>query len=182
LSYQLKDEPEFRSAFNTLELFAYGTFGDYTSKRGDYLELTAVQESKLKQLSVLSLAAHQRTVSYATLQAALAVDSMRALEDLIIETIYAVSVLPCPCPCPSYYCYLVPLLPLPLVPIFALLSSHNLITRQLYDPNNPYPHNPITLSPYHPPCPLSCRVCCAGDWIPRAGSCAHTAAPLETCV
>ncbi|KAJ1435281.1 hypothetical protein B484DRAFT_446125 [Ochromonadaceae sp. CCMP2298] len=85
----LKDEPEFRSAFNTLELFAYGTFGDYTSKRGDYLELTAVQESKLKQLSVLSLAAHQRTVSYATLQAALAVDSVRALEDLIIETIYA---------------------------------------------------------------------------------------------
>jgi hypothetical protein len=47
-------------SFKTLELFAYGTWGDYRNSGGvssqTYVELNEVQTMKLKQLTIVSLA------------------------------------------------------------------------------------------------------------------------------
>lgn len=83
----LKDT-EHTQALQTLELFAYGTWGAYRANSSSYLELSEPQATKLKMLTIISLAEQQKIIGYATLLHELEIDSVRALEDLIIETIY----------------------------------------------------------------------------------------------
>ena len=83
----LKDT-EHNQALQTLELFAYGTWGAYRASSSSYLELSEPQAMKLKMLTIISLAEQQKIIAYATLLHELEIDSVRALEDLIIETIY----------------------------------------------------------------------------------------------
>jgi len=83
-------ESEFTKDFNTLELFAYGTYRDYTENRELYLDLTELQAIKLKQLTILSLAAKQKVIPFSTLQSEVDIvaENQRSLEDLIIDTMY----------------------------------------------------------------------------------------------
>lgn len=82
-------ETEHEKALNTLELFAYGSIADFLELPEKYIDLNDFQKSKLKQLSLISLAKVDKIISYKTLQEKLYIDSIRSLEDLIIETMYA---------------------------------------------------------------------------------------------
>lgn len=57
---------------------------------GTYLDLSATQMQKLKQLSLVSIAAKQKVVPYHEMQSAVGIEDRRSFEDLLIETIYAV--------------------------------------------------------------------------------------------
>lgn len=76
-------------ALKTLNLFAYGTYKDYTSKPSDYLELTPAQRKKLQHLTIVTLATQSKCLSYSELQKELDIKNVRDLEDLIIEAVYA---------------------------------------------------------------------------------------------
>ena len=74
---------------STLELFAYGTLVDYESARSRYISISALARRKLQLLSLASLAVHARILPYPLLLDQLRLDSVRELEDLIIDGIYA---------------------------------------------------------------------------------------------
>uniref|UniRef100_A0A7S3GVI1 PCI domain-containing protein n=1 Tax=Spumella elongata TaxID=89044 RepID=A0A7S3GVI1_9STRA len=84
----LKDS-EFSKAYNSLELFAYGTYKDYEGNKELYLELSEVQTLKLQHLSLVTLAARDRVIPYHLMQKEFGIDSTRALEDLIIDAMYS---------------------------------------------------------------------------------------------
>ena len=69
--------------------FAYGTFDEYRRDTAAYPDLSPAALWKLKQLSLASLVARDDVLPYATLQAALALDSVAELERLVVESIYA---------------------------------------------------------------------------------------------
>lgn len=73
----------------TLELFAYGTLSDYESQRARFIALSPLARRKLQLLTLASLAIHARILSYALLLEQLHVETVRELEDLIIDGIYA---------------------------------------------------------------------------------------------
>lgn len=83
------DREKCLQSYNTLELFAYGTYHDYINNKSNYIELSDIMQNKLKQLSVISMAETSKVIPYADLQEALEISEIRALEDLLIETIYA---------------------------------------------------------------------------------------------
>ena len=89
-----------------LHIFAWGTWSDYTGEFqttiAQYLhvkspfpetpnlpQLSDVQEQKLRQLSLLSLSTSPYTLTYAHLLSELSLSTTRALEDLVISSIYA---------------------------------------------------------------------------------------------
>ena len=73
----------------TLELFAYGTYKQYLANPSDYITLTATMQNKLRQLTIVSLAETCKILPYSVLRVELAIESVRQLEDLVIETIYS---------------------------------------------------------------------------------------------
>ncbi|KAJ8918492.1 hypothetical protein NQ315_008189 [Exocentrus adspersus] len=75
--------------FNTLELFAYGTYKDYLENKMNLLELTPAQKKKLQHLTIVTLATKSKCIPYNTLLIELDIKNVRDLEDLIIEAIYA---------------------------------------------------------------------------------------------
>ena len=83
------DNATFTKSYNSLELFAYGTYSEYMQNPDKYIVLSPASCSKLKQLSIISCAESNKIIPYALLQKELNIDSVRALEDLIIETMYA---------------------------------------------------------------------------------------------
>jgi COP9 signalosome complex subunit 7 len=80
---------EYSKTLRTLELFAYGTYEDYSMSKDTYIELTDAQVYKLKQLSIVSMAQDSRILHYADLMTKLSMSSTRDLEQLIIDTVYA---------------------------------------------------------------------------------------------
>jgi len=74
---------------STLELFAYGTLSDYESQRSHFISLSAIARRKLQLLTLASLAIHVRILPYRLLLEQLQIESVRELEDLIIDGIYA---------------------------------------------------------------------------------------------
>ncbi|GAA5856640.1 hypothetical protein JCM8547_005904 [Rhodosporidiobolus lusitaniae] len=85
----LATSEQHQQQYRLLELFAYGTWGDYVAKRDDYPTLTAEQETKLKQLTILTLATQSRSIPYSTLLSTLSLPDVPALEDLLISAFYA---------------------------------------------------------------------------------------------
>lgn len=75
--------------FNTLNLFAYGTYKDYASNQKQFIELTTAQKKKLQHLTIVTLATKSKCIPYTTLLQELEIKNVRDLEDLIIEAIYA---------------------------------------------------------------------------------------------
>ena len=89
-----------------LQIFAWGTWSEYTglSKAAcaqcsradssdpdtpDLPKLSIVQEQKLRQLTLLSLSTYPSTLTYVHLLSELCLPTTRALEDLVISSIYA---------------------------------------------------------------------------------------------
>ncbi|TFK38744.1 hypothetical protein BDQ12DRAFT_683259 [Crucibulum laeve] len=71
-----------------LQLFSYKTYQDYLRHKDSLPPLNKVQTTKLKHLSIVSLASERRILPYSELLKALDVSSVRELEDLIIDAIY----------------------------------------------------------------------------------------------
>jgi len=80
--------PDAKKAFSTLELFCYGRYSDFTKQKDNLLPLSDKQSRKLKQLSIVSLAAENRIIPYQKLLAELDVPNLRELEDLVIDAFY----------------------------------------------------------------------------------------------
>ncbi|KAJ7171612.1 hypothetical protein C8R43DRAFT_978793 [Mycena crocata] len=75
-------------SFALLQLFAYRTYGDYMQNTEAFPPLNAAQTTKLKHLSIVSLASERRILPYTDLLRALDMSTVRELEDLIIDAIY----------------------------------------------------------------------------------------------
>lgn len=82
------DDVHEKQLWSLLHLFAYDTYGIYARNKALYGELTAAQERKLKQLSIVSLAARQHRIAYDELKDELGIYDVRELEDLLLDTIY----------------------------------------------------------------------------------------------
>jgi COP9 signalosome complex subunit 7 len=80
---------DYPQLLSTLTLFAYGTLSDYESERTRYISLSLLARRKLQLLTLASLAGHARILPYTILLKELQIDSVRELEDLIIDGIYA---------------------------------------------------------------------------------------------
>lgn len=78
-----------KRAFDLLNLFAYGTYSEWKDNRSKFGALTPMQEKKLRKLTIVTLATKNKRIPYSTLMAELGLDSLRELEDIIIEVIYA---------------------------------------------------------------------------------------------
>lgn len=85
---QLNDGPNAKY-YNTLNLFAYGTFREYVENRDKVLELSPVMAKKLQHLTIVTLAIKSKCIPYSRLLDELHISNVRDLEDLIIEAIYA---------------------------------------------------------------------------------------------
>ncbi|KAK8853124.1 hypothetical protein IAR55_003825 [Kwoniella newhampshirensis] len=86
---QLSTDPSFSGHYHLVRLFAFGTLADYEANTSIYPSLTCTHLVKLKHLTLVSLALQQRSLRYDQLLSALGIDSIRQLEDLIIDVIYA---------------------------------------------------------------------------------------------
>ncbi|KAK9820336.1 hypothetical protein WJX72_009146 [[Myrmecia] bisecta] len=79
--------------YNLLELFCYGTLPDYRAGPSRYPSLNEQQLMKLKQLTIMSMAENSKTIPYSELMAALEIDNVRALEDLLITDCFYAGIL-----------------------------------------------------------------------------------------
>jgi len=85
---ELADNEQYVSHLRLLQLFAYRTFQDYLKNKDMLPALNQAQITKLKHLSLVSLAMERRILSYADLLESLQMPTIRELEDLIIDAIY----------------------------------------------------------------------------------------------
>jgi len=85
---ELEKQTQFRPYLDLLRLFAYGTFQDYKRAQSSLPALSEFEVTKLKQLTIVSLAAKNKTLKYDFLMRELEMSSVRSLEDLVIESIY----------------------------------------------------------------------------------------------
>lgn len=72
-----------------LEIFSYGTYDDYLAQQSHLPELTAAQQRKLKMLTLSSMAAQDHVLPFETLQHKLQVLTVRELENMVIDSVYA---------------------------------------------------------------------------------------------
>jgi COP9 signalosome complex subunit 7 len=73
---------------STLELFAFENYTKYRTNKAGYLDLRPPQMKKLKMISVADAAQKSKVLHYAELMRELDFDTVRELEDLIIDCIY----------------------------------------------------------------------------------------------
>lgn len=85
---ELSSNPQHAPTYSLLELFAHGTYSDYKANAASLPQLNQAQLTKLKYLSLASLASETQILPYARLLSELDMGSVRELEDLIIDAIY----------------------------------------------------------------------------------------------
>ncbi|XP_037031497.1 COP9 signalosome complex subunit 7 isoform X1 [Bradysia coprophila] len=85
---ELENGPNSRY-FNTLKLFAYGTYKQYLDNKEQLLELSPLMIKKLQHLTIVTMAIRSKVIPYKDLLVELDIKNVRDLEDLIIESIYA---------------------------------------------------------------------------------------------
>lgn len=74
-----------------LRIFCFGTYQEYVERKArdrDFPDLSADALLKLRVLTVVSLAARNRELDYASLKQALGVESQRVLEDIVMECMH----------------------------------------------------------------------------------------------
>ncbi|KAJ2296743.1 hypothetical protein H4S01_001022 [Coemansia sp. RSA 2610] len=71
-----------------LELFSFGVLTDYKTMAAQLPQLSPQQLSKLKYLTLVTLASNEKVLKYDTLIAELDCASEQEMEDLVIEAIY----------------------------------------------------------------------------------------------
>ena len=77
------------SALELLKLFAYGTWREFrASPLAASAPLSDAQATKLKKLTVVSIASQSKKLSYDVLQREVEMHSVREVEDLLIECMY----------------------------------------------------------------------------------------------
>ncbi|KDQ52973.1 hypothetical protein JAAARDRAFT_162193 [Jaapia argillacea MUCL 33604] len=76
------------SYYHLLQLFSYRTYRDYLQHKDSLPALSQAQVTKLKHLSLVSLAMERRILPYRRLLQDLQMPTIRDLEDLIIDAIY----------------------------------------------------------------------------------------------
>jgi COP9 signalosome complex subunit 7 len=109
---KLQNDPNYSSYYRLLELFAYQTYQYYIGikikvlqiecillynyyffsfvvNKNNYPQLSQVAITKLKQLTIVSLAKKCSKIPYKKLFEHLQIDNIRELEDLIIDSFYA---------------------------------------------------------------------------------------------
>lgn len=72
-----------------LNVFAYGTYANYLANQSQLPVLTPAMVTKLRHLTIVSLATKSKCIPYSKLLQELNMKNLRELEDLIIEVIYA---------------------------------------------------------------------------------------------
>ncbi|KAL7414337.1 hypothetical protein BDY24DRAFT_386619 [Mrakia frigida] len=85
---ELSSNPQHAPTLRLLELFAYGTWSQYQANPSAFPPLTPHQITKLKHLTLVSLAKSNRTLPYSQLLSSLSLSTVRALEDFLIEGMY----------------------------------------------------------------------------------------------
>ncbi|TFK47965.1 hypothetical protein OE88DRAFT_1664941 [Heliocybe sulcata] len=85
---ELSASGQHASFYSLLQLFSYKTYQDYLQHKDVLPPLNQAQITKLKHLSLVSLAMERRILPYSTLLHALDMPTIRELEDLIIDAIY----------------------------------------------------------------------------------------------
>lgn len=85
---ELENGPNARY-FDTLKLFAYGTYKQYLDNKEQLLELSPLMIKKLQHLTIVTMAIRSKVIPYKDLLVELDIKNVRDLEDLIIEAIYA---------------------------------------------------------------------------------------------
>jgi COP9 signalosome complex subunit 7 len=86
----LANNPNLKSYLDLLKIFAYGTYPDFKARERD-LKLKEIHPkaiTKLKMLSIVEYASKNKFLSYEKLQKELDVQTLRDLEDLIIDCVY----------------------------------------------------------------------------------------------
>lgn len=94
---ELLDMPNIQELNNTphahyhqlLYLFAFGTYSNYLENQSQFPPLTPAMVTKLRHLTIVSLATKNKCIPYARLLQDLDLKNLRELEDLIIDVIYA---------------------------------------------------------------------------------------------
>lgn len=92
----VKPNNEDSQLLETLDLFSYGTYQDYSNNKDKYLSLNEQQLSKLRQLTILTSVQEVckngvSVLSYGSLGEALSIntDNRRGIEQIIISCLYA---------------------------------------------------------------------------------------------
>ncbi|KAF9445619.1 hypothetical protein P691DRAFT_805448 [Macrolepiota fuliginosa MF-IS2] len=85
---ELGKSEQFEKHLFLLQLFAYKTYQDYLQHKDALPSLNRAQITKLKHLSIVTLASEKRILPYNDLLKALDMPNVRELEDLIIDAIY----------------------------------------------------------------------------------------------
>ncbi|XP_066975594.1 COP9 signalosome complex subunit 7b isoform X1 [Macrobrachium rosenbergii] len=85
---ELKNDPQHAGYYDLLQLFAYGVYGDYVKESAKFPPLTSAMLTKLRHLTIVSMATGQKRIPLVTLGNQLGLTSNRELEDLIIEAMY----------------------------------------------------------------------------------------------
>ncbi|PPQ91423.1 hypothetical protein CVT25_014311 [Psilocybe cyanescens] len=85
---ELEKSEQHSRFLSLLQLFSYKTYPDYLQHKDTLPPLNQAQITKLKHLTIVSLAAERRILPYADLQQSLDISNVRELEDLIIDAIY----------------------------------------------------------------------------------------------
>ena len=81
----LFQDPQGAKYLRLLTIFAFGVYDDYLSAREELPPLDEGATKKLRLLTLASMASKEKLIAYADLQRSLHIDSVRELEDLIIE-------------------------------------------------------------------------------------------------
>jgi len=85
---ELQTNDQHKGWLDVLQLFAYGTYQDYKARAPEFPKLSQTQETKLKYLTLVTLAGTARILPYSRLQETLDIHIIRDLEDLIIDAMY----------------------------------------------------------------------------------------------
>ncbi|KAF8139797.1 hypothetical protein EV363DRAFT_1392722 [Boletus edulis] len=85
---ELATSEQHAPCFSLLQLFSYRTFRDYLEHKDSLPPLNQAQITKLKYLTIVTLATERHILPYSLLLDELQVETIRELEDLIIDAIY----------------------------------------------------------------------------------------------
>lgn len=86
---ELSSNCELKPWYDLLVIFSYGTYKDYVKERTTLPALSEPMATKLRHLTIVSLATKRKHIPYDMLLSELDMKNLRQLEDLIIDVIYA---------------------------------------------------------------------------------------------
>lgn len=86
---ELMNNPDYSKDWKLLQLYAFGTYSDYTANTDNFPELSDSLLKKLRLLTIATLASKSKYVPYKVLQEKLELQTLREIEDLIIQAVYS---------------------------------------------------------------------------------------------